>query len=98
MEQEHAAPSTFVYVIVAAFLTVLTGMEIGVFYVHALRPVLVPVLIALSGAKFALVVMFFMHLKYDSWGYSAIFFPLLLLAALIICVLLALMTVFFGVL
>ena len=38
-------------------------MEITVFYVHALRPVLVPVLIVLGAAKFALVAMFYMHLE-----------------------------------
>jgi cytochrome c oxidase subunit 4 len=34
--------------------------------VPAIRGVIVPVLLALSAAKFALVAMFFMHLKYDS--------------------------------
>src|SRR5208337_2013176 len=95
-EQEHAAPSTLVYVVVAALLTVLTGMEIGVFYVPALRIVLVPVLIVLSGAKFALVVMFYMHLRYDHLGYTVIFIPLLILAAAIVCSLVALFTVFLG--
>jgi len=95
-EHGHAGPSALVYVVVAAVLTVLTGMEIGVFYVHALREVLVPLLVVLSGFKFALVVMFYMHLKYDSLGYTIIFLPLLLLAALVICVLITLFTVFLG--
>ena len=81
-------PGAATYLIIAAFLIVLTAMEVTVFYVHALRPVLVPVLIVLAAAKFALVAMFYMHLKYDGWLLSAIFmFPLLaamiLLAALI---------------
>jgi caa(3)-type oxidase subunit IV len=81
-------PGAATYIIIAAFLVVLTAMEITVFYIHALRPVLVPVLIVLGAAKFALVAMFYMHLKYDGWLLSAIFmFPLLaamiLLAALI---------------
>jgi cytochrome c oxidase subunit IV len=54
-------------------------MEITVFYVHPLRPVLVPVLLVLAAAKFALVAMFYMHLKYDGWLLSAVFmFPLLI--------------------
>lgn len=96
MQPQQAAPSVLVYVVVAALLTVLTAMEIGVFYVPALRVVLVPLLIVLSGAKFALVVMFYMHLRYDHVGYTVIFIPLLILAAAIICSLFALFAVFLG--
>ena len=87
-ETEVRHPGAATYLIIAAFLIVLTVMEITVFYVHPLRPVLVPVLLVLAAAKFALVAMFYMHLKYDGWLLSAIFMlPLLaamiLLAALI---------------
>jgi cytochrome c oxidase subunit 4 len=87
-ESEVRHPGAATYLIIAAFLIVLTVMEITVFYVHPLRPVLVPVLLVLAAAKFALVAMFYMHLKYDGWLLSAIFmFPLIaamiLLAALI---------------
>jgi cytochrome c oxidase subunit IV len=87
-ENDVRHPGAATYLIIAAFLLVLTVMEITVFYVHPLRPVLVPVLLVLAAAKFALVAMFYMHLKYDGWLLSAIFmFPLLaamiLLAALI---------------
>ena len=95
-EHKHAAPGTMAYVAVAALLTVLTVMEIGVFYVPALRIVLVPVLVVLSGAKFALVVMFYMHLRYDHVGYTIIFVPLLFLAVLVVCTLFALFTAFLG--
>jgi cytochrome c oxidase subunit IV len=62
---------------------VLTGMEITVFYVPALKTVIVPVLLILAAAKFALIAMFFMHLKYDSWTLSGIFiFPLMIAALL----------------
>ncbi|MCH7474571.1 MAG: cytochrome C oxidase subunit IV family protein [Gemmatimonadetes bacterium] len=50
---------------------------------------LAPVLLVLSAAKFALVVMFFMHLKPDSKIFTIIFTAPLLLAGLMI---LALMT------
>lgn len=66
-----------VYLIVGAFLIVLTGMEITVAYIHAMRPVLVPVLLILAAAKFALIAMFFMHLKYEKWVLNTMFlFPL----------------------
>jgi cytochrome c oxidase subunit 4 len=72
-------PGAGIYVIVAAFLCVLTAMEITVFYVPALKTVIVPVLLVLAAAKFALIAMFFMHLKYDSWMLSSFFlFPLLM--------------------
>jgi cytochrome c oxidase subunit 4 len=91
---ERAHPGTAVYLIVAAFLALLTGMEITVFYVHALRPVLVPVLLLLSAAKFALVVMFYMHLRFDRWAYSAVFLFELFFAAAIVASLLALFAAF----
>jgi cytochrome c oxidase subunit 4 len=77
-------PGAATYLIIAAFLIVLTVMEITVFYVHPLRPVLVPVLLVLAAAKFALVAMFYMHLKYDGWLLTAVFgFPLLIAMVLI---------------
>lgn len=87
-EGEVRHPGAATYLIIAAFLLVLTVMEITVFYVHPLRPVLVPVLLVLAAAKFALVAMFYMHLKYDGWLLTGVFvFPLLaasvLLAALL---------------
>jgi cytochrome c oxidase subunit 4 len=78
VEQVHH-PGAATYLIIAAFLFVLTVMEITVFYVPALRPVLVPVLVVLGAAKFALVAMFYMHLKYDGWLLTGVFvFPLLI--------------------
>ncbi len=79
-DQPHH-PGAGIYLIVALFLCVLTAMEITVFYVPALKTVIVPVLLVLAAAKFALIAMFFMHLKYDSWTLSGIFiFPLFIAA------------------
>jgi cytochrome c oxidase subunit 4 len=76
-------PGVGIYLMVAVFLVVLTGMEITVFYVPALKTVIVPVLLILAAAKFALIAMFFMHLRYDSWTLSGIFiFPLMIGALL----------------
>lgn len=71
--EAHAHPSNRTYVLVAAILGVITAVEVGVFYVEALKPVLVPVLLTLSAAKFTMVVGFFMHLKFDSKLYRALF-------------------------
>src|SRR5437879_8751334 len=95
-ETTRAHPGTATYLIVAAFLTVLTAMEVTVFYVQALKPVLLPVLLSLSAAKFALVAMFYMHLKFDRWAYSAVFLFQLFFAAVVITSLSLLFATFLG--
>ncbi len=85
---ERAHPGPAVYVAVAVILAVLTAMELTVFYVQALRPVLVPVLLILAAAKFALVAMFYMHLRYDRWVLSAVFlFPLIMATGMLLSLL-----------
>src|SRR5438034_1555110 len=91
--KEHAHPSVDVYLRVAAALVILTVLEVGVFYVPAFRPVLVPVLLVLSAAKFTLVVMFYMHLKADSRFFTFLFGVPLLLA---VGVMVALLFLFLG--
>ncbi len=82
---EHAHPPTSTYLAIAAILTVITLVEVGVFYVPAFHPYIAPVLLSLSATKFALVVMFYMHLKMDNRLFTIIFTgPLLLAGALII--------------
>ena len=77
VEKEQPHISNTVYLIVGGFLIVLTAMEITVSYVHALRPVMVPILIVLAIAKFALIAMFFMHLRYEKWTLNITFlFPM----------------------
>ncbi len=77
VDQEQAHISSTVYLIVGGFLIVLTAMEITVAYIHALRPVMVPILLVLAVAKFALIAMFFMHLRYEKWIVNTMFvFPL----------------------
>ena len=95
----HAAeahPSNRTYVLIAVVLAVLTAMEVAVFYIEALRPLLVPILMVLMVAKFWLVVGFFMHLKYDSKVLSGVFGWGLLVAFLIMLALLALYGKFTG--
>lgn len=78
---EHATVGT--YVRVALVLTAVTALEVGVVYVRRLAPIIVPLLVAMSVAKFALVALFFMHLRYESRTLSFLFVgPLLLASAL----------------
>ena len=78
---EHAHPTAGAYLRVAVILAVLTVIEVGVFYVPAFHPVLAPVLLVLSAIKFAIVVMFYMHLKMDSRFFTLVFGGPLLLAS-----------------
>jgi cytochrome c oxidase subunit IV len=52
------------YHIVFVILAVFTGLEIGASYLPA--PFKVPALVLLATTKAVLVLMFFMHLKYDA--------------------------------
>ena len=76
--------SQLFYVGIFLALAIITIVEIGVFYVDvtAFR---VPSLFILSAAKFALVIMFFMHLKGDRRFFSLLFIgPLFIGAAVLL--------------
>ena len=65
MSSEHAHPTPKTYAKIAAILCLVTAIEVWVFYLDALQPMLVPLLTVFSVIKFCLVVMFYMHLKFD---------------------------------
>jgi cytochrome c oxidase subunit IV len=83
----HAGVAT--YLTIAVVLTIVTACEVAVIYVRRLAPVVVPLLLVMSAAKFTLVVLFFMHLRYDARPLSLLFFGPLVIAA---CLAIALMT------
>jgi cytochrome c oxidase subunit 4 len=62
---EARHPDAAEYIKIAVILTVLTSIEVAIWYIDALRPVLVYMLLALSAVKFTLVVGWYMHLKFD---------------------------------
>ena len=70
-EPEHASTGT--YVKVAVILCAVTALEFAVIYIRALTPILVPLLLVLSAGKFALVVLFYMHLRYDARALAGVF-------------------------
>ena len=86
---EHAHPTAGTYIKIAIILFVLTALEVGAYEVARrgepaglaaiVGPTIVPLLVILSAAKFALVAMFYMHLKQDGPLLSGIFvFPIIL--------------------
>jgi cytochrome c oxidase subunit 4 len=77
----HASVGT--YIRVAVILTAVTGLEVGVIYIRRLTPIVVPLLLVMSVAKFSLVVLFFMHLRYDPRPLAAVFVGPLVVATLL---------------
>ena len=71
--EEHSHPSPARYIFIGTVLTVITMMEVGIYYVGGLGKVLPLVLIVLSTVKFLMVVAFFMHLKFDSKLFAWLF-------------------------
>jgi cytochrome c oxidase subunit 4 len=71
IHRRHPTPA--LYWGIAVFLAVVTGMEVSVTQIPALDPVKVPLLVLLGAIKFATVVMFFMHLRYDKKLYRNLF-------------------------
>ena len=87
MHDQHSHPvhGTKTYWTIGGILFVITALEIGAYYMEeTLGGAVIPVILALSAAKFALVVMYFMHLKYDSKVFTGIFLFPFALATLVI--------------
>ena len=81
----HPVHGTKTCWVIGAYLFVLTALEIGAYYVEdSLGNLVTPIILALSAAKFILVVMFYMHLKYDSKMFTGIFLFPAALATLVI--------------
>jgi cytochrome c oxidase subunit IV len=90
MGEVHAHPTWKEYKWVALILTVITVFEVWGYYIPAFvaSRAFVPTLLIMSAAKFAIVVMFYMHLKYDHRLFRALFTgPLIIAMATIISLL-----------
>jgi caa(3)-type oxidase subunit IV len=80
--QIHPAPRRATYAIVFVILAVLTGIEIALSLLGVDPSLRTPAFLALSLAKAALVVSFYMHLRHDSRLYAFIFIVPVILFAL----------------
>ena len=84
----HPAAGPRTYLVIAAFLLILTVMEVAVFYIPGLARVLVPLLLVMAAAKFALVALFYMHLRFDHVWFSYLFVaPFLIMIGLAVALL-----------
>lgn len=86
----HDHPGYMSYVVIGVILTVITALEVAIFYIPALAGVIVPLLLVLSAGKFVLVVMFYMHLKMDSPIFTWVFLAPLSLAIFLVVALIIL--------
>ena len=66
-------PSPKEYIRIALILAFVTALEVAVYYIDLSRSMLVLTLFAFALIKFVLVVMWFMHLRFDSRTYSRFF-------------------------
>jgi cytochrome c oxidase subunit 4 len=74
----HPGPKQ--YVVIALILSVITAIEVWVYYIPALLPYIFPILIVLSIVKFVMVVGWFMHLRFDHMSFTWYFAGGLVLA------------------
>ncbi len=97
-EAGHPTPAT--YAKIASILAIITAIEFGIFYVPdyapGLKSTIIPAFVLLSAVKFALVGMFYMHLKFDHRLFSGFFVGGLLLATTVILALMALFAIVSG--
>src|SRR5689334_15248942 len=73
IEKEHPTWST--YWKVAVILTLITVVEVWIYYIPSFvaSKAFIPALLIMSAVKFAIVVMFYMHLRYDHKLFRALF-------------------------
>jgi cytochrome c oxidase subunit 4 len=91
-EGEHggsAHPSALEYIQIGVILAIVTAVEVALYYIDIDHDLLVVMLILLSALKFALVVLWFMHLKFDNRIFSTAFTGGFLLALSIFVVVIA---------
>ena len=86
----HEHPTWHQYKWVALLLTVITVFEVWIYYIPSFvaSRLFIPVLLVMSAVKFAIVVMFYMHLKYDHKLFRALFVGPLSIAIVTMIVLL----------
>ena len=89
----RAHPGPKEYIRIGAILAVLTGIEIAASYTID-GALLIVTLLSLAIIKFAIVVMWFMHLKFDDRRYARFFVMGLALAATLYLIVLMLSRVF----
>ncbi len=79
-EHGHAHPSDAEYIKVALVLGLITLAEVGIYYAKSLGWILPVSLVLMSLVKFSIVVLWFMHLRFDSRLFRRLFVAGIILA------------------
>lgn len=85
----HPEPRT--YITVAIILAIVTAIEVALSYASALGDLVVPLLIISALFKFALVALWFMHLRFDNRIFRRLFVAGIVLALIVFSVFLAIL-------
>jgi cytochrome c oxidase subunit IV len=93
-QEQEQHPTVGQYVEIGVILAVVTAIEVSLFYANLPRGITVPSLLGLTAIKFALVVMWFMHLRFDNRLFRQLFIAGLVLATIVYAVVVAI--TFFG--
>ena len=97
MGEMHEHPTWKEYKWVALILGLITAVEVWVYYTPFKdSPLFAPTLLIMSAVKFAIVVLFYMHLKYDHKLFKALFTGPLMIAMSTLVALLFLFGKFAG--
>jgi cytochrome c oxidase subunit 4 len=78
---EHPHPGPRTYIGVAIWLALVTAAEVALYYMDLPHGLLIGLLLFFSTIKFSLVVLYFMHLKFDARIFRRLMLAGLLLAA-----------------
>ena len=66
-------PGALEYVQIGTILAIITAVEVAIYYVDMDFTLLVTLLVMLSVVKFSMVVLWFMHLKFDATLFTVLF-------------------------
>jgi cytochrome c oxidase subunit 4 len=81
-DESHAHKPNSFYIKVAVALSLVTGLEVALYYLD-LGKLFLPTLLVLMVVKFVTVVSLFMHLKFDNKIFSWLFYSGLFLAVFV---------------
>ena len=88
--EESSHPTPAVYAKIAVTLALITAAEVAILYIDSLKGLIIPIFVVMSTVKFAMVAMFYMHLKFDNKLFTLFFVSGLALATGVIFALLVL--------
>jgi caa(3)-type oxidase subunit IV len=85
----HSHPGPAEYLKIGAILVVVTSIEVGLYYAGLGKTALLATMMPLSWLKFALVVLWFMHLRFVNPFFRQLFFAGLALAVVVFTIAMA---------